>query len=54
MQDIQARSRELKAQGRSADETATMVQTEMQAKHPQWPRANGIAAAARAAYAEAP
>lgn len=54
MLDIQARARELKAQGRSADETATMVQTEMQAKHPQWPRANGIAAAARSAYAEAP
>jgi glyoxylase-like metal-dependent hydrolase (beta-lactamase superfamily II) len=54
MQEIQARSRELKAQGRSADETATLVQAEMQAKHPQWPRANGIAAAARSAYAEAP
>ena len=54
MQEIQARARELKGQGRSADETATTVQAEMQAKHPQWPRANGIAAAARAAYAEAP
>ena len=54
MQDIQARSRELKAQGRSADETATTVQAEMQGKHPQWPRGNGVAAAARAAYAEAP
>jgi glyoxylase-like metal-dependent hydrolase (beta-lactamase superfamily II) len=52
MQEIQARSRELKAQGRSADETVTLVQTEMQARHPQWPRANGIAAAVRAAYAE--
>jgi glyoxylase-like metal-dependent hydrolase (beta-lactamase superfamily II) len=54
MQEIQARSRELKAQGRTADETATAVQAEMQAKHPQWPRVNGVAAAARAAYAEAP
>jgi glyoxylase-like metal-dependent hydrolase (beta-lactamase superfamily II) len=54
MQAIQARARELKAQGRSADETATTVQAEMQAKHPQWPRVNGVAAAARAAYAEAP
>ena len=38
MQAVQARARELKAQGRSADETATTVQAEMQAKHPQWPR----------------
>jgi glyoxylase-like metal-dependent hydrolase (beta-lactamase superfamily II) len=54
MQGVQARARELKSQGRSADETATTVQTEFQAKHPDWPRANGLAAAARAAYAEAP
>ena len=51
MQAVQARARELKAQGRSADDTATAVQAEMQAKHPQWPRVNGVAAAARAAYA---
>ena len=54
MQGIQARARELKAQGRSADEAATTVQKELQAKHPTWPRANGVAAAARAAYAEGP
>ena len=54
MQGVQARVRELKAQGRSADETATTVQTEFQAKHPDWPRANGLVAAARAAYAEVP
>jgi hypothetical protein len=54
MQAVQARARELKAQGRSADETAASVQAEMQAKHPTWPRLNGVAAAARAAYAEAP
>ena len=54
MQGVQARARELKAQGRSADDTATTVQTEFQAKHPEWPRGNGLAAAARAAYAEAP
>jgi glyoxylase-like metal-dependent hydrolase (beta-lactamase superfamily II) len=54
MQAVQVRARELKTQGRSADETATTVQAEMQAKYPQWPRANGVAAAARAAYAEAP
>ena len=49
---IQARARELKSQGRSSDDTAMTVQTELQAKYPTWPRANGIAALARAAYAE--
>ena len=42
MQGVQARARELKAQGRSADDTATTVQTEFQAKHPEWPRGNGL------------
>ncbi len=51
---IQARARELKAQGRSADEVATTVQKEVQAEHPQWPRASGIAALARSAWNEAP
>jgi hypothetical protein len=51
---IQARARELKAQGRSADDTAATVQKELQAIHPAWARANGAAGAARAAYAEAP
>jgi glyoxylase-like metal-dependent hydrolase (beta-lactamase superfamily II) len=51
---IQARARELKAQGRTIDETATTVQMEMVAKLPTWSRANGVAALARSAYAEAP
>jgi glyoxylase-like metal-dependent hydrolase (beta-lactamase superfamily II) len=54
MLGVQSRARALKAQGRSADETATTVQAEFQAQHPDWPRANGLAAAARSAYAEAP
>jgi glyoxylase-like metal-dependent hydrolase (beta-lactamase superfamily II) len=54
MQHVQSRARELKTEGRPADDVASMVQTELVAKHPQWPRANGLAAAARAAYAEAP
>jgi glyoxylase-like metal-dependent hydrolase (beta-lactamase superfamily II) len=54
METIQTRARELKAQGRSADEVAQTVQAELQARYPDWPRANGIPAAARAAYAEAP
>jgi glyoxylase-like metal-dependent hydrolase (beta-lactamase superfamily II) len=54
MQGVQTRARDLKAQGYSSDDTAMTVQKEFQAKHPEWPRANGLAAAARVAYAEAP
>ena len=54
MQGVQTRARALKAEGRTADETANTVQTEFQAQHPGWPRANGLAAAARSAFAEAP
>jgi len=53
MQAIQARVRELKQQGRTADEAAATVQMEFQARYPAYPRANGLPAAARAAYAEA-
>ena len=52
MQAVQARARALKAQGRSADEAATTIQAELSAQHADWPRANGLAAAARAAYGE--
>ncbi len=38
MQEVQELARDLKSQGRSADDTATLVQKKMQAKHPQWPR----------------
>ena len=51
MQTIQARTRELKAQGRPVDEAAATVQKEMQTKYPAWARANGAGGAARAAYA---
>jgi glyoxylase-like metal-dependent hydrolase (beta-lactamase superfamily II) len=54
MQGVQARARELKALGHSAAETAATVQMEFQAKHPEWRRVDGVAAAARAAYTEAP
>ena len=53
MQGVRKRAAELKAQGRSSDDTAMTVQKEFQAAHPDWPRGNGLAAAARAAYAEA-
>ena len=54
MQGVQARTRELKAMGRPVDEVAMTVQMEFAAKNPTWPRANGLAGAARAAFAEAP
>ncbi len=53
MQRIEARTRELKRQGRSAEEAATTVRTELTAQHPAWARANGIAGASRAAWREA-
>ena len=52
MEGVQARARELKAKGVAADEAAKTIQSEFQAKHPEWPRANGLVAAARAAYSE--
>jgi glyoxylase-like metal-dependent hydrolase (beta-lactamase superfamily II) len=54
MQGIQTRVRELKGQGRSADEAAAVVQKEFQAKYPTWGRTNGVAAVARLAYADTP
>jgi glyoxylase-like metal-dependent hydrolase (beta-lactamase superfamily II) len=54
LQGVQGRARQLKAEGRSADAAATTVQGEFQAQYPGWPRGNGLVAAARAAYAEAP
>ena len=44
----------LTAQGNSVEETASTLQMEFQAQQPTWARANGIAALARSAYAEAP
>jgi len=49
-----ASNRALKAMGRSADDVAMTVQIEFQARNPTWPRGNGLAGAARSAYAEAP
>jgi glyoxylase-like metal-dependent hydrolase (beta-lactamase superfamily II) len=50
---VRARVRELKAQGKSADDTAQTVVAEIQAKFPDWTAPMRIGAAARAAYAEA-
>lgn len=54
MTDIQTRTRTLKAQGRSADEIASTLQMDVTAKYPMWARLNGVAAAARVAFNEAP
>jgi glyoxylase-like metal-dependent hydrolase (beta-lactamase superfamily II) len=53
MKDIATRAAALKAQGKSADEATAAIQSELTTAHPGWPRANGIAAAARSAYNEA-
>ena len=52
MRTIQARAQALKAVGLSADEVAAAVRTEFETKHPTWRRINGVANAARVAYAE--
>ena len=53
MTAIQARAVELKRQGKSADETAQAVQTEFQAKYPDWTAPARVGVAARTAYLEA-
>jgi glyoxylase-like metal-dependent hydrolase (beta-lactamase superfamily II) len=49
---VQARARTLKHEGRSADETAQIVQAELQARYPDMAQPARIAAAAKAAYRE--
>ena len=53
MTTIRDRAAALKAQGIAIDQAAPAVQAEVVAAHPTWPRANGVAAAARSAYNEA-
>ena len=53
METIRSRAGALAAQGRSIDDAVAAIQAELTAAHPGWPRANGIAAAVRAAYNEA-
>jgi glyoxylase-like metal-dependent hydrolase (beta-lactamase superfamily II) len=50
---LQARARELKAQGRTADEVAETLQAELPAKYPKWNQGARVGPAARAAFAEA-
>ena len=51
---VRSRVAELKTQGKSADEAAQIAAPEIQAKFPGWTAPARVAAAARAAYAEAP
>jgi glyoxylase-like metal-dependent hydrolase (beta-lactamase superfamily II) len=50
VREVQEKTLALKKQGKSIDETATAVSDEIQAAHPGWPRANGIANLSRSAY----
>jgi glyoxylase-like metal-dependent hydrolase (beta-lactamase superfamily II) len=52
---LQARARELKAQGRTADQVAETLEAELAAKYPKWNKAqaNRVGPAARAAFSEA-
>jgi hypothetical protein len=54
MHEIYKRAGELKQQGRTIDEVVKTVTSALTAQHPDWPRANGIANAARASFTEAP
>lgn len=54
MAGIQARVRTLKAGGMDLNTAMATITAEYQAKHPGWPRANGLSSAARSAFNEAP
>ena len=54
MTAIQQRAIELKRQGKSADETVQMVQTELPAKFPGWAAPARVGLIARTAYTETP
>ena len=51
LQALQTRVRELKREGKTADQAAETVTTEFRAKYPDW--TGNAGAAARAAYNEA-
>src|SRR4051812_37101074 len=54
MKAIQSRAVELKTQGKTADETAATVQSEMTAKYPDWAAPARVSTIAKSAYVEAP
>src|SRR5580765_8559425 len=54
MKAVQTRALEMKRQGKSADETASTVQSEFQAKYPDWAAPGRVGSIARTAYTEVP
>jgi glyoxylase-like metal-dependent hydrolase (beta-lactamase superfamily II) len=50
VKEVQEKTLALKKQGKSIEETATAVSTEVQARHPGWPRGNGVGNLSRSAY----
>jgi len=52
LETLQARVRDMKAQGKTADEAATMLTAEFQLQHPDWTAANRVGAMVRSLYAE--
>ena len=54
MKAIQSRAAELKKAGKTADETAATVQSELTAKYPNWAAPARVSAIAKTEYAEAP
>jgi len=54
MKAIQSRAAELKKAGKTADETAATMQSELTAKYPNWAAPARVSAIAKTAYAEAP
>jgi glyoxylase-like metal-dependent hydrolase (beta-lactamase superfamily II) len=52
VESVRDRALALKAKGVEIEEAARTVQAELTAKHPAYPRANGLVALARSAYAE--
>jgi glyoxylase-like metal-dependent hydrolase (beta-lactamase superfamily II) len=51
--DLQERATALKKQGKSADEAGRIIQTEFQARHPEWGGLNNIPTSVKHAYADA-
>jgi glyoxylase-like metal-dependent hydrolase (beta-lactamase superfamily II) len=50
VQQVREKTLALKGQGKSIDEAAAAVSSDVQSQHPNWPRANGVGALARSAY----
>jgi glyoxylase-like metal-dependent hydrolase (beta-lactamase superfamily II) len=54
LEALRSRVRELKSRGTAQDDASKLLTTEFQAKYPDWTGSNGVTAAVRAMYKEAP